>query len=231
MGVPEILFEDKEILVVYKPAGMAVQTKKLGQQDMESWLKNYRAGKKENPYIGLVHRLDQPVEGIMLFAKTPQAAAKLSSQVQSREIGKHYYAIGSPKEGTLQQEASSGIAMEGTLTDYLTFDPRRNLGRVTSSGDPQAKKAVLDYKVIGRYGQDICFDISLHTGRHHQIRLQLMQLGYPLAGDGKYGGRAAGQIALCSYQLTFTHPATGKKMHFSVKPKNPAFAVFLKEKA
>ena len=115
---PEILFEDKDILICRKPAGVATQTKRLGQQDMESLLKNYRAKKGEPPYIGIVHRLDQPVEGVMVFAKNQQAAAHLSKQVQDRVIGKYYYAIS-------VQEMDPYYA-EGVLEDYLITDKKTN---------------------------------------------------------------------------------------------------------
>ena len=226
MLTPEILFEDNEIIVCYKPAGLAVQTKRLGQQDMETWLKNYRARKKEKPYIGIIHRLDQPVEGAMVFAKTPKSAAGLSAQVQNRDIGKYYYAVGSRTEAAADPKTLP-VGQQGSLTDYLTFDQKSNLGKVSEAKDTQAKKAVLDYQVMGEKDGLVCFDIHLHTGRHHQIRLQMMNAGYPLLGDTKYGGSPAVQLALCSYRLCFKHPVSGMGMEFRVEPKNPAFAGLL----
>ena len=156
MNTFEVIYEDGSILVCYKPAGIATQTKRLGQQDMESLLKNYRAKKKETPYIGIVHRLDQPVEGVMVFAKTQKATAELSRQVQQRSIGKRYYAISrvskeqrvqmqetqmqrhqvqnQEMQGEKNVEAGVGADAEGylTLTDYLTFDTKKNLGAVVS---------------------------------------------------------------------------------------------------
>ena len=134
----EILFEDKDILICRKPAGVATQTKRLGQQDMESLLKNYRAKKGEPPYIGIVHRLDQPVEGVMVFAKSQQAAAHLSKQVQDRVIGKYYYAVsaGCPKGN------------EGVLEDYLFTDKKTNFTQVVGEKTNGAKKAKLEYKVV-----------------------------------------------------------------------------------
>ena len=132
----QIIHEDNDIIVCYKPAGVAVQTRRLGQQDMVSLLKNYRAKKKESPYIGLVHRLDQPVEGIMVFAKNEKAAADLSKQVADRSIGKYYYAIGQMNENTdgklddLYSELLSGNEKPIVLTDYMTFDTRTNVGRI-----------------------------------------------------------------------------------------------------
>lgn len=224
MQRPEIIFEDKDIIVCHKPAGMATQTKRLGQQDMESFLKNYRASKKEQPYIGVVHRLDQPVEGVMVFAKNPKAAAALSKQVQQRIIGKHYYAVCTKTvHAQLQpQEQTEELLLgnTGTLTDYILTDKKNNISKVVSPEDanknPQAKRAVLDYEVIKQEQDKTVFDITLHTGRQHQIRLQLSNMGYPIIGDKKYGGIANDKLMLCSYRIEFEHPINGTKMDFKI---------------
>lgn len=224
MQRPEIIFEDKDIIVCHKPAGMATQTKRLGQQDMESFLKNYRASKKEQPYIGVVHRLDQPVEGVMVFAKNPKAAAALSKQVQQRIIGKHYYAVCTKTvHAQLQpQEQTEELLLgnTGTLTDYILTDKKNNISKVVSPEDanknPQAKRAVLDYEVIKQEQDKTVFDITLHTGRQHQIRLQLSNMGYPIIGDKKYGGIANDKLMLCSYRIGFEHPINGTKMDFKI---------------
>ena len=130
---PEIIFEDSDILVCRKPAGIATQTKRLGQQDMESLLKNYRAKKGEPPYIGIVHRLDQPVEGLMVFAKNQKAAAYLSKQVQDRVIGKYYYAI----------SANMPFEKTAVLEDYLLTDKKTNFTQVLNKSDE--KWSVTDY--------------------------------------------------------------------------------------
>lgn len=224
MQRPEIIFEDKDIIVCHKPAGMATQTKRLGQQDMESFLKNYRASKKEKPYIGVVHRLDQPVEGVMVFAKNSKAAAALSKQVQQRIIGKHYYAVCTKTvHAQLQpQEQTEELLLgnTGTLTDYILTDKKNNISKVVSPEDanknPQAKRAVLDYEVIKQEQDKTLFDITLHTGRQHQIRLQLSNMGYPIIGDKKYGGIANDKLMLCSYRIEFEHPINGTKMDFKI---------------
>lgn len=224
MQRPEIIFEDKDIIVCHKPAGMATQTKRLGQQDMESFLKNYRASKKEQPYIGVVHRLDQPVEGVMVFAKNSKAAAALSKQVQQRIIGKHYYAVCTKTvHAQLQpQEQTEELLLgnTGTLTDYILTDKKNNISKVVSPEDanknPQAKRAVLDYEVIKQEQDKTLFDITLHTGRQHQIRLQLSNMGYPIIGDKKYGGIANDKLMLCSYRIEFEHPINGTKMDFKI---------------
>ena len=213
----EILFEDKDILICRKPAGVATQTKRLGQQDMESLLKNYRARKGELPYIGVVHRLDQPVEGVMVFAKNQQAVAHLSKQVQDRVIGKYYYAVlsKSPKE------------KEAVLEDYLLADKRTNVTKVVNADTQGAKKATLEYKVLSGCEDRILVDIKLHTGRQHQIRVQFANIGCPLIGDSKYGEAGEReQLALCSYKLEFEHPTKKIPMKFEIQPINKVFVEF-----
>ena len=214
---PEILFEDNDIIICRKPAGVATQTKRLGQQDMESLLKNYRAKKGEPPYIGVVHRLDQPVEGLMVFAKNQQAAAHLSKQVQDRVIGKYYYAI---LKNTPAQR-------EGVLEDYLLTDKKTNFTQVVESKMEGAKKAKLEYKVLESKENKTLVDIKLHTGRQHQIRVQMANAGCPLVGDSKYG--EAGdkeQLALCSYKLEFEHPSKKSPMRFEIQPLGKVFVEF-----
>ena len=213
----EILFEDKDILICRKPAGVATQTKRLGQQDMESWLKNYRAKKGEPPYIGIVHRLDQPVEGLMVFAKNQQAAAHLSKQVQDRVIGKYYYAVSA---GCFNEN-------EGVLEDYLLTDKKTNFTQVVDEKTNNAKKAKLEYKVLESKDNKSLFDIKLHTGRQHQIRVQMANAGCPLVGDSKYGDAGdKEQLALCSYKLEFEHPTKKIPMKFEIQPINKAFEEF-----
>lgn len=216
---PTIIYEDNDIIVCHKPAGMATQTKRLGQQDMESFLKNYRAKKKEQPYVGIVHRLDQPVEGVMVFAKNQKAAADLSKQVQARLIGKHYCAICKSNCDDLAEEAGK-LPKEATVTDYILTDKKNNVSRIVKEGTPQAKKAVLDYRVALQTEESVVFDITLHTGRQHQIRLQLSNMGWPIIGDRKYGTVENNQkgLQLCSYRIQFEHPQTKEKMDFKLTP-------------
>ncbi|MDD6156772.1 MAG: RluA family pseudouridine synthase [Lachnospiraceae bacterium] len=216
----QILYEDDAILVCYKPAGIATQTRKIGQQDMESLLRNYRARRKENPYIGVVHRLDQPVEGVMVFAKTPGAAAKLSEQIKNRAVGKHYYAVAWADDYAGEDQ--------GVLEDYLVFEQKSNLTRIVDRDVPGAKKAMLEYRIAGRTEGKLCADILLHTGRHHQIRAQFAYADMPLVGDAKYGKRKEKcPLALCSYRLEFAHPTSGENMDFSAVPKGDEFGAFL----
>ena len=198
MTQPEIIYEDDDILVCRKPAGIATQTKRLGQKDMESILKNYiavnnrKAGRTQPPYIGIVHRLDQPVEGVMVYAKTPQAAAKLSAQVKKRFVGKHYYALVQLPEGKQSME-EIGLDQKGTLENEIAFDAKHNVSAVMPQKTKDTKHARLDYEVVAQRGQKLLLDITLHTGRHHQIRVQLAHAGIPIVGDIKYGDCPAKQ--------------------------------------
>ncbi|MBO5657482.1 MAG: RNA pseudouridine synthase [Agathobacter sp.] len=220
----EVIYEDADILLVYKTAGIATQTKNIAQPDMERTIKNYRAQKKEPISVGVVHRLDQPGEGLMVFAKTQKAAASLSKQVQGRMIGKHYYAVsqGKPKAAT------------GQLKNLLLTDKKANVTKVVEdkAAFPDAKEAILDYTVIKEQEGYTLLDICLGTGRQHQIRVQLANIGCPIVGDLKYGPMVEGSIsrgkfpALCSYRLQFVHPTTGKEMDVSIMPKGEAFQIF-----
>lgn len=216
----KILYEDDEVLIGKKPAGIPVQTAKMDQQDMMSLLKNYRVMKKEEPYIGLVHRLDQPVEGVMLFAKTKKAAAALAKQVSERSVDKYYYAV---VWGKMPEE-------KGTLTDYLLKDGKSNTSKVVREDTAGAKKAELDYEVIETKEEKSLVRIRLKTGRHHQIRVQLAHAGCPIYGDSKYGQRKEKgylPLALCSYKIGFLHPKTEEKLEFEIKPEGKAFLGFL----
>ena len=223
MGIiPEIIYEDQALLVCRKPAGIPVQTARTGQQDMVSLLKNYRAAQKEEPQVYVLHRLDQPVEGIMVFAKQKEAAASLSRQIQQKTVDKYYYAL---VEGALNPP-------EGTLTDYLLRDGKSNTSRVVSEGTKGAKQAVLSYKVKQAAKGRSLVEIRLETGRHHQIRVQMARAGYPLTGDKKSNPDCSDgylPIGLCSVKLSFRHPSTGEKRTYSIEPKGEAFQAFFSE--
>ena len=233
MTQPEIIYEDDDILVCHKPAGVATQTKRLGQKDMESILKNYiavnnrKAGRMQPPYIGIVHRLDQPVEGVMVYAKTPQAAAKLSAQVKKRFVGKHYYALVQLPEGKQSME-EIGLDQKGTLKNEIAFDAKRNVSAVMPQKTKETKHACLDYEVVAQKGQKLLLDITLHTGRHHQIRVQLAHAGIPIVGDAKYGKYPANQLGLCSYRISFGHPSSGTEMEYTIMPKTEEICTLLK---
>ena len=213
----EILYEDDCLLVVRKDAGIATETDRIGQKDMVSLLKNYRAKRHEEPFIGLVHRLDQPVEGILLVAKTKEAAAALSRYIREKTIGKQYYAI---VEGEINED--------GEYSDYIKFDKKNNMSAVVSAESADAKKASLSYKVLEHVTIEgvncTLILVTLHTGRHHQIRAQFASHGYPLYADRKYGTARMGyNVALCSCHISFEHPVNSSNMEFSITPLGKAF--------
>lgn len=215
-----VLFEDTHILVCMKPSGIPTQSSRIGTPDMVSLLKNYlykQGNSKGEPYLAVIHRLDQPVEGILVFAKTPFAAKELNSQLQTNGFGKYYQALicGTPKEPS------------NTLTNYLVKDGKTNTSKICDAQIPHAKKAVLHYQInhtdTAIPPGTTLVNIRLETGRHHQIRVQMAHSGYPLYGDTKYNPQAQQksgwqQIALCAFQLEFKHPKTRKAMTFSCTP-------------
>lgn len=283
----EIIYEDKDILVIYKPAGLAVQTAHVGQPDVVSELKNYLAqsavdsrgmdiregngksaagsngkgvrgsrkthGKPGNqavPYLGVVHRLDQPVEGLLVFARHQKAAAGLSGQLQKQDgegsLNKQYLAVlwGWPdkEECRLEGEIYKDVAGRAVVLDCPGREQGERGGGKTLSGSP-VKKAALYYKTLGKKEENvdagngrICLaDITIETGRFHQIRAQMAHAGYPLLGDTKYGTRESvllsGQlqvktVALCAYKLEFAHPVTGEKLYFRAEPRGRVFSLF-----
>lgn len=212
-----ILYEDADLLVCEKPAGMPVQTKALGVMDLESMLKNHL--KQQNPsgtdvYLAVIHRLDQPVRGILVFAKTRSAAAKLNAQMQSDGFGKYYQAV---LCGTLSPET-------GTLHDYLIKDGRTNRSRIAAKGEANSKSAALSYQILRTNAEQTrsVAAIKLQTGRHHQIRVQMANAGAPLWGDNKYNPAFIDKkgyfpIALCAYRLEFIHPTTGIPLTFELE--------------
>lgn len=217
MGL-NILFEDEDVLVVKKDAGIPVQAGKLRMMDLQGLIKNelYRRNPKGGePYLGLIHRLDQPVEGLLVFAKNPKAAAELSKQVTDGRMKKQYLALlcGKPEKET------------GTLVDYLLKDNRTNSSKVVDKGVKDAKRAELSYRIIRSDESTALAEITLVTGRHHQIRIQMANAGWPLYGDMKYNPAFQTtteqvQTALCAYKLAFVHPKTKKYMEFSITPDN-----------
>lgn len=230
-GKEDILMEDQEILVVHKHAGMAVQSARPGQMDLEHALLNYLAASGSGrqargvPYLGVIHRLDQPVEGILVFAKSPSAAASLNRALQKNQMEKIYLAVTDRKP-----ERNEGI-----LVDYLRKDGRKNISCVVSEKDPEAKRAELFYRLMdggsGLGGERYLMEIRLKTGRHHQIRVQMSHAGMPLMGDEKYHPDAGTwtektALALCASRLSFPHPKTGRRLLFEVQPEGEEFQRF-----
>ena len=211
----KILYEDNHIIVVEKPPNVPSQADKTTDEDMLTIIKSYikeKYNKPGNVYLGLVHRLDRPVGGVMVFAKTSKAASRLSEQVRNKTFKKEYLAI---VDGKL--DVKSGI-----LEDYLVKNEKNNLSKVTNKETKNAKYAKLDYEVL-KYNKEINLSvlrILLHTGRHHQIRVQLANMGHSICGDQKYGTRGRGkQISLWAYKLTIEHPITKESMTFTDIPE------------
>lgn len=208
-----ILYEDKYILVCQKPAGFPVQSKRLGTLDMECALRNYLAKKGQEPYVAVIHRLDQPVQGVLVFAKDRESGAKLSKQMQQGKFEKIYLAYTQGHTDKKQE----------TLVDELEKDGRTNTSKVVSKKTQNSKRAELSYKVLKETEEGSLLKVSLKTGRHHQIRVQLAHAGLPIFGDAKYNVKctkedASQGISLCAYKLSFLHPVQGKKMEFQVMP-------------
>ena len=210
-----VIFEDNHIIVVEKPVNIPSQGDKTGDTDMLTIIKKYLIEKYNKPgdaYLGLIHRLDRPVGGVMVFAKTSKAAGRLSEQVRNKEFSKKYLVI---VDGKLDEKT-------GLFEDYLVKNEKTNLSRVTDSKNKNAKKASLDYEVI-KYNEETNLSlvkVNLHTGRHHQIRVQFSSRGHSIYGDQKYGTRGRGkQICLWAYSLTIKHPITKEEMTFKKVPE------------
>ena len=233
----DILYEDNHVIVVFKPAGILSQADKSGDVDMLTIIKSYlkeKYNKPGNVYLGLVHRLDRPVGGVMVFAKTSKAASRLSDQVREKIFKKKYLAV---VDGRFEQS-------KGILEDYLYKDGRENLSIIVNATFPDAKKAILNYRhcstlMVLEEGEEVSLmEIELLTGRHHQIRAQMSNAGMPLLGDSKYGSDRSKElsrdigcknVALCAYKLSFKHPTTHKEMVFEREPDEELFDPFLNE--
>ena len=223
----KVIYEDKDIMVIHKPAGLATQTGQIGSMDVVSELKNYLAAKGEDSYVGVIHRLDQPVEGLLVFAKNKRAAAHLSGQLAKDNLNKEYDAV------------VCGVTecREETLTDYLRKgnDSRAQVVTGEEARFPDARRAVLHYCVKEEappFPGTTLIHVTLQTGRFHQIRAQMAHAGYPLLGDVKYGNEMSAelsreygirQVALCASAMSLQHPVTGKKLHFEIKPVGGGF--------
>lgn len=211
-----ILFEDNHLLVAEKPQNILSQGDQTGDKDILTLLKEdlkIRHNKPGNVFLGLVHRLDRPVGGAMVFAKTSKAASRLSDQIRTRGFNKIYLAVihGKPKED------------KGTLRHYLLKDEKTNMVSAVDKTIKGAKEAILDYKVISTVKDFSLVKINLHTGRSHQIRVQFSTIGHPLYGDQRYGqevNKIGQQIALWSNEITLEHPTLKENMTFTSSPHN-----------
>ena len=212
----EVLFEDNHIIVVKKEPNIPSQADKTEDLDMLTIIKAYlkeKYNKPGNVYLGLVHRLDRPVGGVMVFAKTSKSASRLSDQIREKVFKKKYLAV---VDGQFENK-------KGVMEDYLYKDERNNMSRVVNKDKKNAKFSKLDYEVLA-YNEVknlSLVKVNLHTGRHHQIRVQLANSGHSIFGDQKYGTRGKNkQIALWAYELTIKHPITKEDMTFSCLPES-----------
>ena len=211
----KVIYEDNHIIVVEKIPNVPSQEDKTGDISMMKLIKDYikeKYNKPGNVYLGLVHRLDRPVGGVMVFAKTSKAASRLSNQVREKVFKKEYLAV---VDGKLEQE-------KGTLENYLYKDKKTNTSYVVNKNKKDSKYAKLDYEVI-KYDKEndlSLIKINLYTGRHHQIRVQLSNFGHSIYGDQRYGSRGKNkQIALWAYKLIIEHPTKKEKIEFEDLPK------------
>ena len=211
-----VIYEDNHIIVVEKQPNIPSQADKTNEIDMLTIVKEYireKYNKPGNVYIGLVHRLDRPVGGVMIFAKTSKAASRLSESIRVKEVKKEYLAV---VDGRFEKE-------KDILEDYLYKDERNNMSKVVDKNKKNAKLAKLDYEVL-KYNEVknlSLVKVNLYTGRHHQIRVQLANSKHSIFGDQKYGTRGnLKQIALWAYKLTIIHPITKEKMEFENYPES-----------
>lgn len=204
-----ILYEDNHIIVVIKPFNVLSQADDTNDIDMLTIIKDYikeKYNKPGNVYLGLVHRLDRPVSGVMVFAKTSKAASRLSEEVRNKTMHKYYLAVvhGKTKD-------------EETLVDKISKDTKTNNSYIDANG----KESILTYKTL-YYDKDkdlSLIEVDLKTGRHHQIRLQLSNINHPLYGDQRYGLGEKVQLALYAYKLCFTHPVSKEELCFKYLPE------------
>ena len=200
----KVVYEDNHIIIVNKCSGEIVQGDKTGDKPLSETVKEYikqKYNKPGNVFLGVVHRLDRPVSGLVVFAKTSKALSRLNDMFRTGDVHKTYWAIVKRRD----------IATEGTLTDWLTRNERQNKSYAHEREVPGAKKAVLKYKVRAIADNYMLIEVTLLTGRHHQIRCQLSHMGCPIKGDLKYGAPRSnpdGSISLLSRRVEFVHPVS-----------------------
>ena len=210
---PDIVYEDNHLLVIIKPHNIAVQEDESKDDDLLNLLKQYikvRDNKPGNVFLGLVHRLDRPTGGVMVFAKTSKCASRLTEQLKNHEMRKQYLCVvlGAPKQA------------KERLSCYLVKDAKTNTVSIATKSDYGAKQAILDYEVLETISDYSLLKVNLLTGRSHQIRVQMSkQNNTVIFGDFKYGDKVhGGNLALWAYQLQFNHPITKNPMVFKVLP-------------
>ena len=214
----KILYEDNHIIVCYKPRGILSQADNTSSLDMLTLLKEYIKEKYNKPgsvFLGLVHRLDRNTDGVMVFARTSKAAKRLSEGIKNNNFHKKYLAV---VEGMIEGSR--------TLTDMLYYDENKKKSFIIKKKD--SKEAILTYNFVDYVNGKTLLDISLKTGRHHQIRCQLSNIGHPIVGDVKYGSTIAvgDKYALTAYSLSFIHPTKKEEMVFKYIPDDSFYKEF-----
>lgn len=204
----QVLYEDNHIIVVYKQSGEIIQGDKTGDKPLsetiKAWIKE-KCAKPGNVFLGVVHRLDRPVSGLVVFAKTSKALSRLNDMFRNGEVKKTYWAM----------VQTAPDVPEATLTNWLVRNEKQNKSYAYDHDVPNAKQAILKYKTIGHTERYTLLEINLLTGRHHQIRCQLAAIGCPVKGDLKYGARRSnpdGSISLLSHKVEFIHPVSKEKI-------------------
>jgi 23S rRNA pseudouridine1911/1915/1917 synthase len=212
-----VVYEDNHLIIVSKDSGEIVQGDKTGDVPLSETVKDYMKVKYHKPgnvFLGVVHRLDRPVSGLVVFAKTSKALTRLNKMFRDGDIQKTYWAITQNRPSKL----------EDTLTDWLVRNERQNKSYAYDHEVPKSKKAMLTYRVIGQSDHYSLLEVHLMTGRHHQIRCQLANIGCPIKGDLKYGARRSnpdGSISLLSHDITFIHPVSKEVIHVTAPvPEN-----------
>jgi len=213
-----ILFEDNHLIAVQKRVGDLVQGDETGDAPLSDIIKEYLKVTYDKPgavFLGVIHRLDRPTSGIVLFAKTSKALTRMNEQFKNRETEKTYWAMvkGCPNP------------MAQSLVHYLKRNPKNNTSKAYPKPVDEAKEARLDFTVIKQLDHYSCLEVYLHTGRHHQIRSQLAAIGFPIKGDLKYGADRSnpdGGISLHAVRLIFTHPVTKEHIQLEAKPDHDA---------
>lgn len=210
----KVVYEDNHVIVVYKEAGEIVQGDKTGDKPLSEYVKDYlreKYGKPGNVFCGVVHRIDRPVAGLVIFAKTSKALTRLNDMLRKGEIHKTYWAMveGRP------------VNAEGELEDWLLSDGRMNKTRVVACGTPDAKESRLKYRLVASGERYSILEVNLLTGRKHQIRCQLSAMGNPIKGDLKYGSRRSnpgGGISLLAKRIEFVHPVSKQPVKLECDP-------------
>lgn len=206
----EVVYEDNHIIIVNKQSGEIVQGDKTGDRPLSDIVKDYIKEKYQKPgavFLGVVHRLDRPVSGLVIFARTSKALTRLNKMFVEGEVHKTYWAIVKKETGTRSQDTGEWH----TLTHWLVRNEKQNKSYAYDHEKPNAKKAILKYRTIGQSDNYTLLEVNLMTGRHHQIRCQLAAMGCPIKGDLKYGAPRSnpdGSISLMSRRVEFIHPVS-----------------------